>query len=191
VNPRTAARQYARQASALARAEVFADAAETIVQQAWRAVLDAIAFAHPVVGHIATAKVHNALTDFPDQLIHFITGALFHTADWSHATAIGVVTAELRAVQEGKADMIPAPDPALVRQIVYRSGWSERLRAQTALGHPSRIAEKISRGIQAGKTHQEIAEDLLPIFDGIRSTANASCFAMVLMNSSDVRTALL
>lgn len=171
MNPRIAARQYARQASALARAELHADAAETLVRLTWENLLRVIPsfsrFNRP------TEQVHDALAFFSDKLVYFLDHVLYRTAEWSHTTAVHIVLGELH-VQEArptKADVIPPPDAQQVRKIVYQSGWSDRIRSQTALGHPSRVVEKISRGIQAGKSYQEIAEDLLPIFDGIRSTA--------------------
>lgn len=82
----------------------------------------------------------------------------------SHASA-----AEVKALLAKL--LFPAPSPELVRRVVYAGGWQERLAASTRLAAPETLANLLAGGIAAGKTPQQIARDLLPAVEGVRSTA--------------------
>lgn len=67
--------------------------------------------------------------------------------------------------------LFPPPRAEQVDAIVYATGWVKRLAAATRLAEPERLAPIISAGMAAGKTRQQLVRDLLPIVDGVRSTA--------------------
>lgn len=67
--------------------------------------------------------------------------------------------------------IFPSPPEEAVKQLVYASGWSARLGAETSLAAPRDIAAAVMRSITAGQSIRDLARDLLPIVDGVRSTA--------------------
>lgn len=69
------------------------------------------------------------------------------------------------------ADLIfPPPPEEWVRNIVFSGDWVQRLQA-TPSARPEAIASRIADGLAAGKTHVQIARDVRPLVDGIRSRA--------------------
>jgi uncharacterized protein with gpF-like domain len=86
-----------------------------------------------------------------------------------------------RAVQfDGltRADRAAIADVGLERMtqreafgVVYGGDWQARLAAQTRLADPAEIARLVHRGQVAGKTVEQIADDLLPVLNGVRVSA--------------------
>lgn len=69
------------------------------------------------------------------------------------------------------AILFPPPAEADISRTVYSNGWVNRIAAGTRLGDPMQLADLLVTGLAQGKTHQEIAKDLLPHVEGVRSTA--------------------
>lgn len=67
--------------------------------------------------------------------------------------------------------IFPPPDESVVRAVVFQSNWVQRLATQTALGTPDAIASKVVQALATGKKVNELARDLLPVVNGVRSTA--------------------
>lgn len=72
--------------------------------------------------------------------------------------------------------LFPLPEKAEVDEIVYANiggmTWADRLRKATKTSaSPAQIASVISTGFTTGKTVPEMARELLPIVDEIKSTA--------------------
>lgn len=72
--------------------------------------------------------------------------------------------------------LFPPPPKHVVDSIVYAKvqgrTWEQRLEGATRTSAtPQQLAEIVGQGVAAGKTQQQIAKDLLPAVDGIRSTA--------------------
>lgn len=67
--------------------------------------------------------------------------------------------------------LFPAPAESWIDGIVRSSGWEQRLAAGTRLATPERLADLLVSGLAAGKSQQEVAQDLLPHVDGVRSSA--------------------
>jgi SPP1 gp7 family putative phage head morphogenesis protein len=67
--------------------------------------------------------------------------------------------------------IFPAPDESEVNSIIYAGNWQERLAQGTRLGAPEMLAGILSRGLIAGKNHREIARDLLPYVENVRTSA--------------------
>lgn len=68
--------------------------------------------------------------------------------------------------------VFPPPPAKLVRDVVYRGDWFQRLSDMTKLAAPEDIAKVIRQGFTAGKSMRDMARDLRPVVDGVRSSAN-------------------
>lgn len=72
--------------------------------------------------------------------------------------------------------LFPTPPKSAIDRVVYGDSagglsWMARLQAATKLAEPAHVADVVSRGYAAGKTQREIAKDLLPIVQNVRSSA--------------------
>lgn len=67
--------------------------------------------------------------------------------------------------------ILPGPTKKQVQDVVYQSGWAQRLSTQTSLADPHRIAVTVANNLSRGQSIRDLASDLLPIFDGIKSSA--------------------
>lgn len=72
--------------------------------------------------------------------------------------------------------LFPPPSEEQVKRIVYAPmagvTWEERLeRATRTSATPRQLAEIVGEGVAQGKMASQIAKDLLPVVDGVRSTA--------------------
>lgn len=67
--------------------------------------------------------------------------------------------------------LFPAPSPQRIDQIVYSSGWADRIRSGTGLADPSHLAQRISTGLMLGRSQEQIARDILPAVQGVASSA--------------------
>lgn len=70
-----------------------------------------------------------------------------------------------------KQALFPAPSREEVRKIVFSNGWKDRIESGTKLGKPRLIATAITNGFAEGKTPKQIARDLLPLVNGVASSA--------------------
>lgn len=67
--------------------------------------------------------------------------------------------------------LFPAPTPQRVDQIIYTSGWQERIRSGTGLADPLHLAQRLATGLSLGRSQEEIARDLLPAVQHVQSSA--------------------
>jgi len=72
--------------------------------------------------------------------------------------------------------LFPPPSPAVVDEIVYApvngATWEQRLEGATRTSAtPAQLASVVAQGVAQGKSQREIAKDLLPVVDGVRSSA--------------------
>ncbi len=72
--------------------------------------------------------------------------------------------------------LFPAPPIEVVDKVVYGGEafglpWWEHIAQLSKLAPPELLASTIATGYAAGKTHREIAKEILPMVDGVRSSA--------------------
>jgi SPP1 gp7 family putative phage head morphogenesis protein len=67
--------------------------------------------------------------------------------------------------------LFPPPSEERVRQVVYGTDWVSRLQQETKLAAPEALAPLIASSFAAGQSHRELAKTLLPIVDGVKSSA--------------------
>lgn len=72
--------------------------------------------------------------------------------------------------------LFPPPPPAVVDEIVYAPvngrTWEQRLEGATRTSAtPAQLADVVAQGMAQGKSQRQIAKDLLPVVDGVRSSA--------------------
>lgn len=67
--------------------------------------------------------------------------------------------------------LFPAPTGQEVDRIIYAGDWQARLAAGTRLAAPTALASVVAGGMAAGQTPRQIAQQLLPVVDGVRSSA--------------------
>lgn len=91
-------------------------------------------------------------------------------------TPRGVLLPNTPRTKKQAADVIrelifPPPSEEQVNRVVFGSGWVDRLAAQTSLATPDAIANKVLQSISSGKSINDLARSLLPIFDDVRTSA--------------------
>lgn len=69
------------------------------------------------------------------------------------------------------AILFPPPDEHTLNSVLYASGWQERLALTTSLGSPEQLASQIMGGLMLGQTPREIAQQILPLVQGVESAA--------------------
>lgn len=185
---RLAARRYRCHVESCRRADRAAHLAGSAVERIWRGVLLAIQ-------HRDCHTAHLLLHGLAGQARTAIARTLSAHARWTHARVRADILGEiperkslreslswddllapLRSDDEpGEPDwsalLFPAPSEERVSQVVFGSGWQQRLRSGTGLGDPGNMAARITTGLVLGKTHQEIARDLLPEVQRVQATA--------------------
>lgn len=67
--------------------------------------------------------------------------------------------------------IFPAPSAERVRSVVYGNGWITRIDAMTRAAPPESVASAVMQNITAGKKINDLARELLPMFNGVRATA--------------------
>lgn len=70
-----------------------------------------------------------------------------------------------------KAMIFPPPSEDMVRAVVFQSDWVQRLTIQTQLAGPDAIASRVVQSLSAGQKINDLARELLPVVNGVRSTA--------------------
>src|SRR2546426_840009 len=67
--------------------------------------------------------------------------------------------------------LFPPPPAEIVNRVIFGNGWAEHFQASTRFqADPGRLAQTIAVGQLRGDTPQEIARDLMPAVDNVRST---------------------
>jgi SPP1 gp7 family putative phage head morphogenesis protein len=71
--------------------------------------------------------------------------------------------------------IFPPPPQDVVHRIIHTAvggiPWTQRIADLSKLARPDRLASIVTAGYFAGKNQQQIARDLLPVMDGVRSSA--------------------
>lgn len=137
--------------------------AESAVRRAWRRLLAAF---RAVDGPHRAAAVSRAAGAVASNLGGDLGAALldFGTLGRDHGRK---AAAELT----GLPHVFDAPGPDAAQQLVYSPGWRDRYAAMTRLASPDAIASRVFHGVASGKSIRELSADLLPVVDGVRSTA--------------------
>jgi hypothetical protein len=73
--------------------------------------------------------------------------------------------------------------------MVYGGDWQARLAAQTRLADPAEIAKIVHRGQLAGKSIEQIADDLQPVLNGVRVSARRVAHDEVMWTSHKAQQA--
>ena len=186
---RLAAHAGTRQVRAALLADRAALAAERSVQQSWQRLLALLADCPGPGQAFAQARELGLLLRL--QAVQAITHSLGKIAGWSYRGAVRQLTRSVpraalarvalrrRQVREaitldfGEVEHIlfPPPGQDLLSQILFGSGWYEHFQQATKLASPGTVAGIIASGLARGENQQQIARQLLPVVDGVRSTA--------------------
>ena len=67
--------------------------------------------------------------------------------------------------------VFPPPSPRDVFGVVYAGDWRKRIEAQTSLAAPRDVARIIQQGFVVGASMGDIAKAMLPVLNGVRSSA--------------------
>lgn len=67
--------------------------------------------------------------------------------------------------------LFPPLDQDLIQRIVYGTNWQQTLASLTRLAPPEQIASILASGLAQDKSQQQIAQDLLPLVNNVRVSA--------------------
>ncbi len=70
-----------------------------------------------------------------------------------------------------KTLIFPPPSAQRARELVYRGKWFDRLSRMTKLAAPEDVGKVLRIGTLAGKSMRDIARDLMPVLNGVQSSA--------------------
>jgi SPP1 gp7 family putative phage head morphogenesis protein len=167
-----------------ARALDAADRVGLLISRVWRTLISLIRRGR-VSPSIAQQQIMNAVAAMPGQIQEGIAGSLTSIASTTKSKTAKLVSKlpkkkdpkrpspQLRS-QRGSTRagvLVKAPDRETVSRIVYSSGWLKRIAAQSKLASPEAIAAIVARGYSEGKNVKQIAADLLPVLQGVQSSA--------------------
>lgn len=182
---------HARQRQAYRQAKGTAAAADRAILTVWQGVLRLLAGERAwLEAQVAARYLFAELTGF---LVARVRERLLAVSDWSWRSAVHVLrrsvpTATLhRAVRldlredDTEPDglrltdlidlLFPPPAPSEVERIVFGGKWQERLASLSRLAPPFELANLVGAGLAAGKDHREIARELAPLVNRVRSSA--------------------
>lgn len=95
--------------------------------------------------------------------------------DWWADLLAPFRTGELLAADATDGDILSVlfapPSVQRTQEIVYASGWQERLRSGTGLASPEALAARISTGMMLGYDIAQITREILPVVQGVASSA--------------------
>jgi hypothetical protein len=123
------------------------------------------------------------LQSLPRVLCNVLSDHLHDIGEWGHRAAkqiaaSGLSRAGLREDEFGMDDyqrylnlLLPAPPAHQIRGIVFGTDWMERIESLSRLADPNTLASIVSYSLAHGKTQADIARELLPIVDNVRSSA--------------------
>lgn len=178
---------YARQRQAKRQADGAAAAADRAILMVWRDVLGLLAQRRPWPE--VQPLAHRLFAGLFVDINKFVARRLEWASDWSWRSAVYVLrrslpkTALARAVMEDESGidalnftdlfdlLFPPPAAADVHRIVFGGDWQARLTSLSRLAPPFELANLVGAGVAAGKSQQEIARDLMPLVNRIRSSA--------------------
>ena len=185
------------QAKALIRVDDLGDAVDCKVVKVWRKILRLIHadpmprdFLHQlydllssVVG-TAQAALSTGLVKQAQQVHEDVTAEVFSQLPPGHKIMLAQMASppqltEAKATAEQAEQMkgmiFPPQTEAAARSIVHRStagvGWEARLAQQTTLAPPGQLASLITTWRATGTTPKIMEEAMMPLVNGVRSTA--------------------
>lgn len=185
------------QAKALIRVDDLGDAVDAKVVKVWRKILRLIhvdpmprdflhqlyALLSSVVG-TAQAALSTGLIKQAQQVHEDVTAEVFSQLPPGHKIMLAQMASppqltEAKATAEQadqmKSMIFPRQTEAAARSIVHRStagvGWEARLAQQTTLAPPGQLASLITTWRATGTTPKIMEEAMMPLVNGVRSTA--------------------
>lgn len=185
------------QAKALIRVDDLGDAVDAKVVKVWRKILRLIhadpmprdflhqlyALLSSVVG-TAQAALSTGLIRQAQQVHEDVTAEVFGQLPPGHKIMLAQMASppqltEAKATPEQAEQMkgmiFPPQTEAAARSIVHRStagvGWEARLAQQTTLAPPGQLASLITTWRATGQTPKMMEEAMMPLVNGVRSTA--------------------
>ena len=196
MTPRLIANHGIRHVEALDRADALAEDVDRVIASAFRQLARLAKAEQPYyMNHHNAAAVFRRL---PAAIIAIVAQRLRQLARWGHDStarlAAQMPKKYLRAAVVRESDarlfervdgtihpdeeydyyrdlLFPPPPEDFVNNLIFGTGWQQRIETLTRLQAPSVLAGMVSGGIAEGKTQQEIARDLLPALNGVRSSA--------------------
>jgi SPP1 gp7 family putative phage head morphogenesis protein len=187
VNSRLAARAGTRQVEVSLRADAAADAADRAVHTIWHEMVRSLYLPHHGT---ASDQIETLARAVPARLVHRLARDLSRAVQWGHRTARlnllatvprplllrAAVRKQLRE-DELRIDVADILFPPLseeqIHRVVFSSGWQARLASATTIAGatPERLADVLRAGLTRGDAPADLARALLPVVDGVRSTA--------------------
>ena len=185
------------QAKALIRVDDLGDAVDAKVVKVWRKILRLIhadpmprdflhqlyALLSSVVG-TAQAALSTGLVKQAQQVHEDVTAEVFSQLPPGHKIMLAQMASppqltEAKATAEQaeqmKSMIFPPQTEAAARSIVHRStagvGWEARLAQQTTLAPPGQLASLITTWRASGQTPKMMEDAMMPLVNGVRSTA--------------------
>jgi uncharacterized protein with gpF-like domain len=216
---RAAAAGLRRQQTAVAAAAALADAGDNLVRAAWNRVTAILARPRQIHERWTLAReVAAAVATLRADLQALYARRLEAVAVWAHDTAALIVAEAVPAAVTEARKLAPAPRGGTARAVqfdaltradradladvglapmtkresfgmVYGGDWQARLAAQTRLADPAEIAKIVHRGQLAGKSIEQIADDLQPVLNGVRVSARRVAHDEVMWTSHKAQQA--
>lgn len=177
---RLAAKYLLRQVDVSLRAEQASRRAESSVRSVWAKILELLR-----CGGSHQQCFRDARSLF-FQLFHSPIDVISRSLQATHKQARARTVRELKPVaREVAAEpvqestfpsavqdlLIQAPSARFILDAVFGSGWRERFAALSSLASPDAMAQTVSNGLLFGRLPAEIARDLLPMVEQVRSSA--------------------
>lgn len=174
MTPRTLPAPDRHAAALLAAADSAGAAADRAVRRAWAGVRKAIETGGPWV--VVYARAREALRAVELAGGDALAGVRAAGAAGRTRTARRLAAARRDRLEDDAAPglaetLLPAVGDDLIERILFGSGWAARLASLTKLAAPDALAARIASSLQAGKTPRQVAADILPVVQGVRTSA--------------------
>lgn len=187
---------HKRQLVVHASADAVAKAVDGPLLEVWRAILSLLE--RNPGWTIAEVEARRLFQSLVPRLVRSVATDLHAFADWSARSATDDAlrglpletlrrAARLRLLNRGTLEreerdsditlsllrevLFPAPTPEEVHRVIYAHNWATRIANCTRLAAPDQLASILAAGIAAGKDHREIARQIAPLVQGVRSSA--------------------
>jgi hypothetical protein len=190
LNATIAAHAHARQTKLIRKADAAAGRIDQLVRRLWRDFLARLKSGQS--WHILGPWLRQQLTHLPVALHNSTVESLAHVVAWSYGSTRRslVETIPEHALQQATPTrlhesrnnsgdnfseflkiLFPPLTPHQVDSVLFAGDWRQRLAAATKLADPNRLAQTLSTGLIFGKSHQQIAREILPLMQGVLSSA--------------------
>lgn len=166
------------------RTVVHADRVSAELDRLYRALLRAtekLARDHGKNPAVLYGQVTRLWRGYPSAVAFLLRGSMARVGRWARRSALADLrratpkilreASGFRVDDDGQGVYLPARPSDEWERFVLDPGWEDRFARLTKLAEPELVANAVLRGLQAGKTHQEIGRDLLPLVGGQRATA--------------------